>query len=202
MYYIKYSLFIFVFIAGCSSVKTQAPAPTTQADNKPVTGTPSAVDAEIERYTQALRYINQNQLDEAEASLLAIINKRPELAGPWANLGLVYIKKNQLDKAEEQLNNALKKNPKLAQAYNLLGFVELKRNHISKAKDHFAQALATKDDYALAHYNIALIYDIYLRDIPKAIAHYQRYLEITNFEDKLTADWLKGLTTTLNKAGT
>ncbi len=202
MCYIKYFLFIFIFITGCSSVKTQDTTPTVPTDDKPVAGKSSAAELEIEQYTQALRYINQNQINEAEASLLAIIDKRPELAGPWANLGLLYIKKNQLDKAEGHLNNALKRNPKLAQAYNLLGFIESKRTHINKAKDYFAQAIATKDDYALAHYNLALIYDIYLRDVPKAIEHYKRYLELTNFEDKRTADWLKELTNTLNKAGT
>jgi tetratricopeptide (TPR) repeat protein len=199
MSYTKYLLLVILFMAGCSSVKTQDATPATPTDGKVAAAAPSAAELEIELYTQALRYISQNQLDEAESALRGITEKRPELAGPWANLGLIKIKQNQFDKAEEHLNKALQRNPKLAQAYNLLGFIESKRTHISKAKDLYEKAIANKDDYALAHYNVALIYDIYLRDIPKAVEHYKRYLELTNFEDKRTADWLKELSNILSK---
>lgn len=188
---IKLTPLLGVLLSACAS----APSPdvtTNSAPRSDVTA-PSAVEKEITQYTTALNLLNVNQLDQAETELTGITRNHPELAGPWANLGLVYIKKNQYDKARSNLDKALEKNPKLAQAYNLLGFIEYQQGNIIKAKQDYAKALANKEDYPLAHYNLALIYDIYLHDIPNAVVHYKRYLELIKQDDKATADWVNEL---------
>ena len=58
-------------------------------------------------------------------------------------------------------------------------------------KKHYKEAIENKNDYAIAHYNLALLYDIYFQDVAKAIPHYEKYMELINNEDKNTADWLE-----------
>ncbi len=197
MHYTRLLPIILLSLTGCASAPPVAPP--AQNAGKTTTTPTTAVEQEIIQYTTALNLLNVNQLDQAEVELKAITDKHPDLAGPWANLGLIYIKKNQLDKARQNLEKALEKNPKLAQANNLLGYIEYKLGNIIPAKQLFSKALANKEDYAVAHYNLALLYDIYLHDIPNAVIHYKRYLELIKNEDKATADWVNELINTQKK---
>lgn len=150
-------------------------------------------ETEINLYQQAIMHLRDDDLDKAEIILLAFTKRRPDLAGPWANLGLIKIKTNDLDEAEKLLNVALEKNPNMAQAFNLLGFIDNKRGNLQQAKQRYTQAIQHKNDYAVAHYNLALLYDIYFQETEKAIEHYQRYLELITHSDQETIDWLNEL---------
>jgi Tfp pilus assembly protein PilF len=185
-----------LWVTGCTSVPQQeANAPT----GIPAAATQNLAADEIQRYREAITYLDENRLDRAEDLLADIISQRPELAGPRVNLALVQIKSNQLDKAEKTLRLALDRNPNMPQAYNLLGYIEKQRGNILKAKEDFQRAIEGKPDYAIAHYNIALLYDIYLQEIPNAIQHYKRYLELTGNEDKDTINWVGELERSLTR---
>jgi tetratricopeptide (TPR) repeat protein len=183
-----------LLLTGCSTSPEQqtVAAPPTASEQ-------SLAEDETQRYREAITYLNENRLDRAEELLTSIIARRPEFAGPWVNMALVQIKNNQPDKAEQTLQKALERNPNIPQAYNLLGYIEKKRGNINKAKDQFLRAIARKPDYAIAHYNIALLYDIYLQDIPSAIQHYKKYLELTGNNDKDTINWVKKLERSLTR---
>lgn len=187
MYCTKYLPLLLLVLTSCTAVPTQ----------EPVSGKPAGVDTlgtsadrETELYRHAITELNNSQLEQAESELKTIIKTRPEFAGPWINLALIDIKKNNLDGAGRNLAKALERNPKMPQVFNVLGYLELSRGNINKAVDHYHQAITLKEDYAMAHYNFALLNDIYLQDIKAAIRHYKRYLELTNNQDKKTADWV------------
>jgi len=191
MYYIKLSLTLIMFLTlgACSN----QPANTTA--NNTLKAQSSA--QELVLYKEAIVALNNNDLVKAETLFTQMSTLQPNIAGPWANLALINIKNNNLVKAEQQVKVALKKNPKMAQALNLSGHIAAKKGQINLAKSYYQQALINKPDYALAHYNLALLYDIYLQNIPKAIDHYQQYLSHNLKTDKVTESWLKGLKATV-----
>ena len=196
MYYINFLILCLLLLSGCAGTPqhvTSHPAENlngaTQAD----------VKAEIALYGKAINYLNDNKLDNAKAILLEITSKRPELAGPWANLAIVNIKQNNLDQAQKNLEQALSRDPALPQAYNLLGYIAKQNGNINQAVKYYLMAIDKKPDYAIAHYNVALLYDTYLQDIPKAINHYKQYLEITHDKDKQTATWVTELENSLKR---
>lgn len=162
------------------------------------TAAASAEDG-VERYQQALAHLNRNELDQAEAILRPYTQQHPDLAGPWANLGLIEIKRNRIEEAERRLKTALERNPKLPQALNLLGLVESRKGNFRQAEALYSQAIAHKGDYALAHYNLALLYDVYLQDVAKAVPHYEHYLQLIDHKDEATASLLKRLKARLNR---
>ena len=137
--------------------------------------------------------MNNRNFNEAKEILTEFTNNRPELAGPYVNLAVIAVENNNKDKALTLVNLALKKNPKLAQALNMLAFLEQEKGDIKQAEIHYKEAIKNKNDYALAHYNLALLYDIYLQDTRNAILHYEQYMKLTNYKDKKTADWLEQL---------
>ena len=194
MYYTKYLPLLLLALTGCATVTNHGPAPQSGADSLG-----ASADNETDLYRQAITELNNSQLEQAETDLITIARAHPELAGPWVNLALIDIKKNNLESASKNLAKALDKNPKMPQAYNLLGFIETSKGNINKAVGDYRQAITFKQDYALAHYNLALLNDIYLQDIKVAIDHYKRYLELTGYQDKKTADWVQELERNLKR---
>ncbi|MCW8901358.1 MAG: tetratricopeptide repeat protein [Gammaproteobacteria bacterium] len=186
MYYINLIILAALLSSCASSPDTDN---QTLSDSNPL----EQSDSEISRYKEAITFLNSGKYDAAKEIFLELKSERPELAGPDANLAVIALKNNRPDKALELVKLALTKNPNLAQALNLLAYLEQLNGEIHLAEKHYKEAIKNKDDYAIAHYNIALLYDVYLQDIASAIPHYERYMTLTNNKDKATADWLEQL---------
>jgi tetratricopeptide (TPR) repeat protein len=198
MSYTRYFPLALLILTGCSSVTPRHVAPESPAVTESLN---TSAEGELGLYRQAITSLNNQQLDQAESELKAITKARPEFAGPWINLALVDIKHNDLAGAEKNLATARDRNPKMPQIYNMLGFIETSRGNIGKAVDYYKQALILKDDYAIAHYNFALLNDIFLQDMKVAVQHYKRYLELTDYQDRKTAEWVAELERSLTKGG-
>ena len=192
MFYIKNSCFIvlLILLSACSNQQASKKAVV----NKQTTA--SSVQ-ELQLYQSAIIALNQNELEKAETLFTTMSERQPDIAGSWANLALISIKKQELTKAKTFINTALEKNPNMAQALNLSGYLAQQSGEINQAKILYLQAIANKADYALAHYNLALLYDVYLQDIAKAVEHYQAYLANIEQKDESTENWLEGLQATL-----
>ena len=176
-----------LFLTACASTNNQPTENTTELSSS------AQSSEEIQRYKDAISLLNTQKLDEAKIIFKEFIDNRPELSGPYLNMGLIALKEDQKDTAKIYISKALEKNPRLAQAYNLLGYIEQDSGQILEAKKHYIKAIEFKNDYAIAHYNLALLYDVYLQDINNAIIHYEQYLKLTNNEDQKTVEWLEHL---------
>ena len=196
MSFIKIVLLATILLSGCATQESK-PKNLSQEDIDKALKETSKSD--IKTYHNAITLLANGKLDKAEAILTEFSAERPELAGPWANLALISIKRSNLIKAETLLQKALQRNPKLAQAFNLMGYIEKNRGNILKARDFYAKAIELNGNYAIAHYNLALLYDIYIQDVYKAVTHYQKYMALTKYKDKRTADWLDQLKASLKK---
>ena len=191
MYYTKLlSIVLLLSLIGCS---------TSPSNIKPNANEDSATisDTEIALYRQAITDLSNSDLDTAEASFLKMSRAKPNLAGPWANLALIYIKQQQYEKADDAIKTALEKNPTMPQALNLAGAMAKREGRITEARAFYEQAILNKPDYAIAHYNLALLFDTHLQDIARALVHYKRYQFLTGDTDKNTAMWIKELTFSL-----
>lgn len=192
MYYIN--LFIIALIlTSCSTTKESGVA--EESGISPLTQSVY----EVNRYKTAINLLNNNKLDAAKKIFLEFKSERPELAGPYANLAVIAYKNNNPEKALKLVKASIQKNPKSAQALNFLGFLEQDKGDISSALKHYKQAIEYRQDYAIAHYNIALLYDVYMQDINSALPHYEKYLKLINNKDKNTIDWVEQLKRSLEK---
>lgn len=151
-------------------------------------------------YKQAITALNNNHTSEAEAIFMRFIKNRPELAGPWANLALIKYKNNEIELTSNYLQKALALSPTMPNALNLKAQIETHNGNMKEAEKLYLAALDGDDTYANAHYNIALLYDIYLQDIEKAIKHYKRYTELTENKDTATIEWIQQLEASLNNS--
>ncbi len=200
-HFIKYVSLIILIASSVGCAQISENTESTQADGNSSANT-ALSSADLNHYKEALYALKDGKPEAAEVLLKDIIEKHPNLAGPHANIALIYFQKGQTKQAKQSLEKTITLNPKNPYAYNIMGNIEKNKGNFSNAEKYFLLALKYKTDYAKAHYNIALLYDIYFHEIKKSIHHYQEYLKIINkkgIKDKQTADWIQQLKNSINK---
>jgi len=208
------SLLVTALLAGCSAPMpippasappAHTPAAAAPAGTAPVSATPpagAAPDTALQRQFDAAVAAMQTGQDELAASLFTVIAKQhPRLASPYTNLGILLFRKGRSAEAEAAFKEALQRDDKDYVAANYLGMIYRGLGRFNDARAAYEQALAAKPDYAYAHLNLAILYDLYLGDLPKALDHYQQYRQFAVDADQRLPGWLADLQQRMTNAG-
>lgn len=181
--------FIFAFfIASCST--TPSPAATEKA---PLSSSEKSV------YDDALNNIKAGDADKAISALKKLTQSHPAFLGGWVNLATAYYNSKKPEDAGYALANAKKINPNIPEIYNLTGLLDVEKGEYKSAEKNYLSAIALKNDYATAHYNLAIVYDVFYQDIEKAVVEYEKYLTLTGNSDKSTSNWVAELKSKLKR---
>lgn len=195
-------LAVVAILTGCSQK-----APFVEIIEQPVAEqqviTPEEIEenAKLEKqnlYQQGLYALGSRDYDNAKIIFAQFIEKHPAMAGAYVNLALIAYREEDFQGTENLVTQAIGLNPSQAQAYHLRAQLHLKNGDIKKARGDYIEAITIKPDYTNAHYNLALLYDIYLQDIEQAIEQYSIYLSLLGKEDEATKDWIDHLRRTIN----
>lgn len=154
---------------------------------------------ELGNYLQAIQLIDKQDYESAEKILAKLSRRNTAVAGVWANLAIAHYLQNDADSAETAAKRAYELNDNDAEILNLLGLLAVKRGDFKSAEAHYKKAIELESEFANAHYNLALLFDIYYQDIALAYQHYNRYLSLTGGQDKETADWVEQLKYSLER---
>jgi tetratricopeptide (TPR) repeat protein len=141
-------------------------------------------------YGRAIVLMKANQLDEAFALFEEIQTKAPQLTGPLLNQALIHIQRQQYKEADVLLQKAIAANSKNPFSYNLQGFVYRQLGQFKKAREAYEQALALSPNYAKAHFNLGVLAELYLQDLPLALTHYEAYQNTQTEADSTVAKWV------------
>jgi tetratricopeptide (TPR) repeat protein len=144
-------------------------------------------------YDQALVLMGSGDYTQAIPVLQKFIDKEPELAGPYLNLGIAYRNTGQLDAALEALHKAIELNSANPVAHHQIAIVQRELGAFEAALEAYTQALELAPDYALAHRNLGILYDLYLQQPAAALNHYRTYLELNPQPDNKVRDWVVDL---------
>jgi Flp pilus assembly protein TadD len=87
--------------------------------------------------------------------------------------------------AEQELLEVVRYRPAYAEAHMNLGVIYTELNRLDDAEHSYERAVALKPDYAEAHYNLGVFYELHRKDLPKALAHYQKYLNLGGRDDRV-----------------
>lgn len=165
---------------------------------------PAVVEPEHKSTAQKLKFerglsaLSSRDYARARRIFGEIIKAEPGLSGPYANLALIDFKQAKYSQASKQVNRAIELNPLQSQAYHLRAQIQLKQGEIKKARDDYRRAIELNPKYLNAHYNLALLYDIYLQEIALAIDHYEIYQSLLVKKDDIVEEWINHLRGTLN----
>lgn len=114
---------------------------------------------------QAETALQAGQYSEAEILLHKAVDKQPDSAEAYYNLGLTLHLQAKNQEAIAAYENAIRINPQYDSPYINLGLAFIEQNQLDKAKTIFHQVLALPErtespasNHTLAHYNLAVIY--------------------------------------------
>jgi tetratricopeptide (TPR) repeat protein len=194
-----------------AETKTQAPsspAPKTEpakasgkkSDAKNVAaepavpaGPPPIPPEATQQFERALTLLGGGDLAPAAKEFQHLSETYPDYSGPLTNLGIVYQRMGKLPDAEKALKSATERGEPSAAAFNQLGIVYRKLGRFKEADEAYTRALQIDPGYALAHLNLGVLCDMYLQQPQRALAEFERYLELTPNPDARVPAWVKEL---------
>lgn len=148
------------------------------------------ISAEVRAdYAGALRDLEQQRYESGIAALLQVTEKAPELTAPYVDLGIAQRLAGDLDGAEASFAKALELDPAHPIALNELGLTFRKAGKLVQARESYEKALAVYPPFHFARKNLAIVCDLYLRDLGCALESYEAYAELVPDENEV-AIWI------------
>lgn len=199
------SALVVMLLAGCSAPMPAPPAASPPEPRSPPPPPPAARSEPGKivkvQFEQAIAFMQAGKDKEASALFSNITELDPKLASPHTNLGILYYREDKTQEAETAFKKALELDDKDYVAANYLGMIYRAQGRFSDAEAAYKQALAAKPDYGYAHLNLAILYDLYLDNLPKALDHYQQYQQISGDSNQQLKGWLADLQQRMKTTG-
>jgi tetratricopeptide (TPR) repeat protein len=151
---------------------------------------PELVDFAQQDYRQAIAALKNGATAKALELLLRLSREAPDKPNVFTNLGLAYFQLRQAELAEQAFTQALARNADDAIAHNHLGILKRRKGQFQDALLEYQRAIEIDVEYARAHLNLGILFDLYLQDLEKALQQYRKYLDLTNEENAQVAGWI------------
>lgn len=117
----------------------------------------------------------------------------PALAATLAEQGRQALEQGNAVAAKRAWRQAVELNPADPVVVNNLALLLVEDRSFVEATSLLARGLEHSPRVAELHYNLGVIAELYLLDLQKALAHYQRYREFSEAEDQAVAGWIADL---------
>ena len=162
----------------------------------------STVDANVESkiieipaqaaadFKMAIGLMNQNKLSDALAAFEKMTKAYPELAGPYANIGVIQGRNGDWESAKDALLTSSQKNDKNIKVLNQLGLAYRHLGEFKQAEATYLKAIKLDASMAQSYLNLGILYDIYMGQFVKASDYYQKYQSLQNEPNRQVAGWI------------
>lgn len=168
--------------AGCSSTGGERQARGAAV----ASGDPGDVPPAAQTlYEQATAVMAAGDYVEAELRLKEFLLQYPQFPGPWVNLAIIYSNNEDDEAAREAIDESLALDPDNAAALNQLGMLLRRNGKFLEAEAAYLKAVTVSPEYALAHYNLGVLNELYLQRLEPALQHFERYQEIVGGDEKV-----------------
>lgn len=183
-------------LAGCASSGSKDDA-RAEADGVPAGIEGAAFGAEIPPeaqtlYEQAVAVMAAGDFVEAELRFKEFQLQFPGYPGAWVNLAIIHREAGDLEQAMADVDAALAIDPNNAVALNQKGLLFRKNGNFLDAEAAYLKAVTARPDYALAHYNLGVLNELYLQRLDAALQHFEIYLSLVGDDDQVDK-WVSDL---------
>ncbi|QBM17167.1 hypothetical protein MARI_12730 [Marinobacter sp. JH2] len=117
----------------------------------------------------------------------------PKQAEVLAREGKQAYEQGDVEGAIQSWQSAVSLNPADAVTVNNLALVLKDENRFAEAAKLLEKGVDASPETAELHYNLAVISELYLLQLEKALIHYKRYQQLANAEDAAVDGWLVDL---------
>jgi tetratricopeptide (TPR) repeat protein len=188
-----------LLLSACGGSNTK---PDSASQQHEMAGAKANVPAQIQRdvpaqaltmFEQATSIMAAGDYLDAELRFKEFLLRYPDYPGAHVNLAIIHTNNGDDTAAQASIDAALALNPSYAPALNQQGMLYRKTGNFIEAEAAYLKAVTSTPDYALAHYNLGVLNELYLQRLEAALQHYQRYAELVS-DDKQVQKWIADLT--------
>ena len=176
-------------LAGCGSMPSNDAGQEAGSESAEGRVIPPRVQT---LYEQAVAIMAAGDDIDASLRFQEFLLQYPDYSGAHVNLAIIHARNGDDAAVEASLTDALILDPLQPQALNQLGMLLRRQGKFEAAENAYLKAVTADPDYALAHYNLGVLNDLYLQRLDVALQHYERYQEIVG-DDKLVMRWIADL---------
>ncbi len=144
-------------------------------------------------YEQAAAAMGAGDYIDAELRFKEFLMQYPAYPGAHVNLAIIHGQNGNDEAAQASIDAALALNPNHAPALNQQGMLLRRNGKFIEAEAAYLKAVTASPDYALAHYNLGVLNELYLQRLDVALQHFQDYQALVG-EDKQVEKWITDLT--------
>jgi Tfp pilus assembly protein PilF len=156
---------------------------------------PSNLDsASRAEFEQATALLKGGEYQKSAELLEKVIARSPGLTAPRINIAIAYGHLNKPELAEQHLKTALEVVPGHPLAGNEYGLLLRKAGRFAEARAMYEKSLAAFPEYHPLERNLAILCDLYLKDLACAQQHYETYSKAMP-NDKQVKLWVADLQT-------
>ena len=181
-------------LSGCASTGSGQDVPERGGPGQAAAG-PGAAEVPPEvltMYEQAVAVMASGDFLDAELRFKEFLMQYPGYPGAHVNLAIIHSNNNNDDAAREAVDAALALDPDYAPALNQLGMLLRRNGKFLEAEAAYLKAVTASPDYALAHYNLGVLNELYLQRLDSALHHFERYQEIVGGDEQVEK-WITDL---------
>ncbi len=142
---------------------------------------------------QALALMKSERFADAAALLESVAAGSPPRVSVLLNLAIAQAQLGDDDRAEQALRQVIELDGGNAIAYNQLGMLLRRGGQFLPARQAYQQALTMNPEYPLAHLNLGILCDLYLRSSGCALHHYRQYQRLSAAPDAKVQLWIEDL---------
>ena len=193
---IRLTMLAAVLLSGCGGGSGTKPAPDAPYEVASA-GTPAvvqpAIPAEAQTmFEQAAAVMASGDFLDAELRFKEFLLRYPDYPGAHVNLAIIHTNNDNDAAAQAAIDAALALNPSHAAALNQQGMLFRKNGKFIEAEAAYLKAVTASPDYALAHYNLGVLNELYLQRLDAALQHFEQYQSLVG-EDKQVEKWIADL---------
>ncbi len=176
--------------------KAQPESPKPELSKKP--SKDPRLDLVIQQFQRGIRFLAQDKVQKAKTLFETLRNDYPGVSVFHLNLGVVYKRLGRLEDAMHAYRQAISiaaqsSSGDYAEAYYNLAIVLREQGLFKEAEAAYLRSLSINPDFQDAHFNLAVLYDLYLNEPTRGIHHYQRHLALKKEADEEINIWIAAL---------
>ena len=143
-------------------------------------------------FEQAAAVMAAGDFVDAELRFKEFLLQYPAFPGAHVNLAIIHAQNEDDERAAEAIDSALALDPNHPAALNQQGMLLRRNGKFLEAEAAYLKAVTASPDYALAHYNLGVLNELYLQRLDVALQHFEIYQELVGGDEQVEK-WIADL---------